>query len=201
MGKNRPFSMSQGTETADGGAGDARATVTPSLGGCAMIGDSPAGVEHRGHDLRVRLRGPASVCAVAFALLCVLGGCGGGGGGPVAQPPPACIPTDQGDCVTRAVFEQRADALVDGYEKEDGFRNQWGLAKIGAGRAYANIEVLKGAGVEPGAGVTIGFIDTGIDRDHPAFAGKMVTERLLPGAADETGSEPISHGTVVSHAI
>ena len=116
----------------------------------------------------------------------------------MAEPPPVCIPTHGGDCVTRAAFEQKAEALVDGYKREDGFRNQWGLAKIGAGRAYANIEVLKGAGVEPGTGVTIGFLDTGIDRDHPAFAGKTVTEHLLPGAADETGSDTVSHGTSVA---
>ena len=118
--------------------------------------------------------------------------------GPVTEPPAACIPTDGGDCVAPAVFEQRADALVGGHEREDGFGNQWGLAKTGAARAYANIEVLKGAGVEPGAGVTLGFIDTGIDRDHPAFAGKTVTERFLAGAADETGDDPLSHGTAVA---
>ncbi len=116
----------------------------------------------------------------------------------VPKPPPACIPTHGGDCVARAVFKQRAEALVDGYEREDGFRNQWGLKKIGAARAYANIEVLKGAGVEPGAGVTLGFLDTGIDRDHPAFAGKTVTEQFLPGAADETGGDEVSHGTAVA---
>ena len=142
------------------------------------------------------------VCSVAFALSSVLGGCGGDGvhgdGDPVAEPPPVCIPTHGGDCVTRAVFEQTADALVDGHEREDGFRNQWGLKKIDAGRAYANIEVLKGAGVEPGAGVTMGFLDTGIDRDHPAFAGKTVTEQFLPGATDETGSDTVSHGTAVA---
>ncbi len=88
--------------------------------------------------------------------------------------------------------------LVDGYEREDGFRNQWGLAKTGAARAYANIEVLKGAGVEPGAGVTIGFLDSGIDLEHPAFAGKTVTEQFLPGAADETGGDDVSHGTAVA---
>ncbi len=163
-----------------------------------MTGGAPVGVERRGHDPRVRLRGPALACSVGFALLSVVGGCGGSGGGSVAEPPTVCIPTHAGDCVTRAVFERTANALVDGYEREDGFRNQWGLAKTGAGRAYANIEVLKGAGVEPGAGVTIGFIDTGIDRDHPAFAGKTVTEYLLPGAAEETGSDTVSHGTSVA---
>ncbi len=119
-------------------------------------------------------------------------------GGPVTEPPAACVPTHGGDCVALAVFKQRADALVDDHEREDGFGNQWGLAKIGAARAYANIEVLRGAGVEPGAGVTIGFLDTGIDRDHPAFAGKTVTERFLPGAADETGDDDVSHGTAVA---
>ena len=162
-----------------------------------MIGDALPGHGHRGRHVRVRRRAPALACAAASALSCVLAGCGGSAGGPVAQAP-ACIPTHGGECVTPAVFEQTAAALAAGHERAGGFGNQWGLAKIGAGRAYANIEVLQGAGVEPGAGVTIGFIDTGIDRDHPAFAGKTVTERLLPGAADETGSEPISHGTAVA---
>ena len=190
--------MSQATERARGGAGDATTTFAPSPGGSAMIGNAPVGVGQRSHDPRVRLRGSALVCSVAFALLSVLGGCGGGGGGPAAQPPRVCIPTHGGDCVTRAVFERTADTLVDGYERKKGFRNQWGLAKIGAGRAYANIEVSKGAGAEPGGGVTIGFLDTGIDRNHPAFAGKTVTERFLPGAADETGSDTVSHGTSVA---
>ena len=163
-----------------------------------MIGDARVGDERRGHNLRVWLRSPALVCSVALAVSSVLGGCGEGGGGRVAEPPPVCIPTHGGDCVTREVFEQRADALVDGHEREDGFGNQWGLAKIDAGRAYANFEVLKGAGVEPGSGVTIGFLDTGIDRDHPAFAGKTVTEHFLPGAVDETGSDTVSHGTAVA---
>ena len=31
------------------------------------------------------------------------------------------------------------------------------------------------------------FLNTGIDRGHPSFAGKTVTETFLDGAVDETG--------------
>ena len=56
---------------------------------------------------------------------------------------------------------------------------------------------MKGQTAKPGAGVTIGFIDTGIDTDHPQFAGKTVTEVFLDGATNETGDE-FSHGTAVA---
>ena len=68
---------------------------------------------------------------------------------------------------------------------------------MNAGVAYANIELLKGEDAKPGSGVTIGFVDSGIDQDHPVFAGKTVTEEFLGGAADETG-ERRSHGTAVA---
>ena len=60
-----------------------------------------------------------------------------------------------------------------------------------------HVELLKGQTAKPGAGVTIGFIDTGIDTGHPAFAGKTVTEVFLRGAPDETGDK-FSHGTAVA---
>ena len=62
--------------------------------------------------------------------------------------------------------------------------------------AYANLEVLKGEDAKPGSGVTIGFIDTGIDQSHPMFAGKTFTEQNLSGG-DETGTR-FSHGTAVA---
>ena len=63
--------------------------------------------------------------------------------------------------------------------------------------AYGNRGLLKGKDAEPGSGVTIGFIDTGIDRRHPAFAGKTVSEEFLAGAIDEIGTR-FSHGTAVA---
>ena len=78
----------------------------------------------------------------------------------------------------------------------DGFRNQGGLGHIKADVAYGHLELLHGPDTEPGAGVTLGFIDTGIDLDHPMFAGKNVVEEFTPGAVDETGIDDFPHGTV-----
>ena len=49
------------------------------------------------------------------------------------------------------------------------FQNQWGLDAINAARAFANVELVEGVGTAPGEGVTVGFVDSGIDLDHPLF--------------------------------
>ena len=146
--------------------------------------------------------------AIVLAVLLVLSGCGGGGGGggsaprPVPEapdpPPPPCIRTHADGCLSGADFQIKVSTLAQEYRDDDvSFDNQWGLETINADGAYANVELLKGEDAKPGAGVTIGFIDTGIDPGHPAFAGKTVTEVFLDDASDETGAE-FSHGTAVA---
>ncbi len=87
------------------------------------------------------------------------------------------------------------------YAEHVQFEAQWGLGSISADRAYAHVELLEGADSAPGAGVTIGLIDTGIDRFHPLVAGSIVSEVLLEGAADETGITRSSHGTAVASIV
>ena len=62
--------------------------------------------------------------------------------------------------------------------------------------------MLEGEDEKPGAGVTIGFLDTGIDQDHPMFEGKTLNEVFLFGASDETingfDTGRYSHGTAVA---
>ena len=151
-------------------------------------------------------------------ILLILAGCGGGGGtavpppavptpavppqsgdGPPTVPPPAeCVPLHDGSCPPDDQIAARAKALAGEYAGHANYRNQWGLDSINAATAYGHLELLKGRSAEPGAGVTIGFIDSGIDTAHPAFAGKRVTERFLDGASDETGTDVFSHGTAVA---
>ena len=130
-------------------------------------------------------------------LVLALAGCGGGGSS-ARVPAPKCVPIHDGTCAPDGAVATRAEALAEEYGNHTNYRNQWGLDAVNAGRAYGNLELLEGPGTKPGAGVTIGFIDTGIDRDHEAFAGKTVTERLLGGATEETGKDHSSHGTAVA---
>ena len=172
----------------------------------------------------MRRSAPPRFLALAI-LACVIGACSSGSGAvrthppptPRAQPPPApaepppvpappvpppapdvCIPTHAGTCLADADFRIAVEALAERHRSRRGFANQWGLSHVRADYAYGHLGQLRGEAVAPGAGVTIGFIDSGIDRDHPDFAGNTVTEQFLAGAVDETGAERFSHGTAVA---
>lgn len=90
-----------------------------------------------------------------------------------------------------------AESQAHDYEDQDNFKNQWGLGAIRSDRAYAHLGLIKGEPVSPGSGVTLGFIDTGIDQTNPLFAGSTINEVYLSGASDETGDR-YSHGTSVA---
>ena len=143
--------------------------------------------------------------AVAAGLLVVLaglGGCASGSGSRAATPPPPpppapCIPTHAGECLPAPEFLSAADELAEEYRGDLNFDNQWGLDAIGAHRAYGHVSLLEGPEAAPGTGVTIGVIDSGIDAEHPIFAGKMIHQGFLFSAAPETG-ERFSHGTAVA---
>ena len=153
----------------------------------------------------------ASICAVLLCAMLILTNCGGGGSGgrpqaavtpetPQPQPPPptqACVPLHDGSCPSVDDFDSRARRLAGAYAVHRSFRNQPGLAAVGADRAYAHVELLKGENTSPGSGVTIGFMDSGIDASHRMFAGKAVTEVFLGGTPNETGAT-FSHGTAVA---
>ena len=100
-------------------------------------------------------------------------------------------------CLARAAFLRNVEAWSEDYRSVPGFANQWGLGAIRADRAYAHLHLLEGDGAAPGDGVVIGFIDTGIDEDHPSLAGADITETFRRGAVDETGNK-FSHGTAVA---
>ena len=112
---------------------------------------------------------------------------------------PGCIETREG-CLAVEAFDERTAALAEDARAQPNFPAQWGLAAINAHEAYAHLALAAGEDVEPGAGQTIGIVDTGIDEAHPLFYGKKVTEEFLENAVDETG-ERYSHGTAVASVL
>ncbi len=104
------------------------------------------------------------------------------------------------DCITQEQFLDERASIEAGYETAADYRNQWGLGAVRAGRAWAHLELRRGIGTVPGRGQTVGFIDDGIDTDHPLFSGRTVTEVSLSGATQETGGD-FSHGTAVAGVI
>ena len=86
------------------------------------------------------------------------------------------------------------------YARHEEFRNQYGLAQIGAHYAYA-----RGA---TGEGVTLGIVDSGVDPDHPKFAGKLEASHVGDydpdfGTCDEVAPDgtclsALGHGTLVA---
>ena len=103
-------------------------------------------------------------------------------------------------CVSPDKYREERETIELDHNGDEDFKNQWGLTAIRADRAYAQLELEHGVGTEPGAGQTVGVIDTGIDTEHPMFAGKTVTEHFFSGATDETG-DGVSHGTSVASVI
>ena len=141
------------------------------------------------------------IVLLLLLLLFALAGCGRFGLSGSA--PRECIPVHDGDCVEAEEFKEAAAKAAEPAREDPNFRNQWGLTHINADEAYGNLNLLEGPDAEPGDGVTIGILDTGVDLEHPSIAGngnRTVTEIFTPGAVDETLAEEdlLSHGTAVA---
>ncbi|MDE0054092.1 MAG: S8 family serine peptidase [Gammaproteobacteria bacterium] len=154
--------------------------------------------------------------ALAGAGLLILTSCGGGGGaGPGPDASPAedvaedpimdrCqVETVEG-CLSMDTYRTRVESAAGDIASTPAFEDRWSLAAIGLPEAWAHLRTVRGV-ERPGAGVTVGVIDTGIDLAHNTFvegatAGE-VTEEFFLGAVDETGLEDFSHGTAVASVI
>ena len=112
-------------------------------------------------------------------------------------PDDTCVTIHTGECVPSPQFNAMATELAEDYAADRNFEAQWGLHAINAHVAYGHVNLLEGPDVAPGAGVTIGVIDTGIDAEHPIFEGKTIHQEFLFGAVGDTGEEG-SHGTAVA---
>jgi subtilisin family serine protease len=82
-----------------------------------------------------------------------------------------------------------------GASNDPSFKDQWGLARIGAEAAWSRTT---------GAGIRIGIVDTGVDLEHEDLAGKIVASASCVGANGDptkckgTAQDDQGHGTHVS---
>ncbi len=118
---------------------------------------------------------------------------------PVRPPGQACFPTAAFGCLTPSEYQRQQARIARGHESEADFSRQWALGAINAAEAYAHLELARGGSALPGAGVTVGLLDSGIDLEHPLFTGN-VSEEFLLSAEDEIGDRD-SHGTAVASVI
>src|SRR5438445_8121135 len=78
------------------------------------------------------------------------------------------------------------------------FKNQWGLARIGAEKAWARTT---------GAGVRIGIVDTGVDLGHEDLAGRVAESISCIGSGGDaakcrgSAQDDQGHGTHVSGIV
>ena len=82
-----------------------------------------------------------------------------------------------------------------GASNDPSFKNQWGLVRIGAEKAWTRTT---------GAGVRIGIVDTGVDLNHEDLAGKVVDSISCVGSGGDaakckgSAQDDQGHGTHVS---
>ncbi len=120
------------------------------------------------------LRAGLAACVLALAA------CGGGGGGRRADPPPTAPPPTA----------PPADPVV--YPPNPAYSQH--LAVTNAEQAHA-------AGLT-GEGVRIGIVDSGVNRRHPALAGRVVANLNYVDANtnDLSVDDVVGHGTAVAQA-
>lgn len=122
---------------------------------------------------------------LAGSLGLVLSACGGGGGGTRPDPPPASLPP----APAPAPVPAPAPAPAPSYPQP----------AFDAHLALTGAQAARDAGLS-GAGVAIGIVDSGVNRQHPALAGRVGVNftYVNPVTNNLRVDDVVGHGTVVA---
>ena len=106
-------------------------------------------------------------------------------------------------CYSASEYRKELEGTATDIRSSPSFEDRWGLEAIKLAEAWAHLRLVRGS-EQPGLGVTVGVLDTGIDLSHPTFSegaeAGAVTEEFILDATDEAGVE-FSHGTGVASII
>ena len=137
-----------------------------------------------------------------FALLPVaiataLAACGGGGGGTVRSDPPPVTPTGPG--FTPTVANDSTLVASPPSVPSLGAPVTFTDPAINKHLSLTNAAGALGAGLK-GQGVTIGFVDSGVNRNHPALSGRVTSSfiHVDPNTNNTSVDDVVGHGTTVA---
>lgn len=134
-------------------------------------------------------------CAIALALTA----CGGGGGGSNVRPSPPPV-TPSGPGFTPTVANDSTLTQVNPPTIPTvGAPVTWTAANVNRHLSLTNAGGALGAGLR-GQGVTIGFVDSGVNRSHPTLTGRVTRNFIHVSSPpnDTSVDDKVGHGTTVA---
>ena len=137
-------------------------------------------------------------CAIALALAA----CGGGSGGAVRSTPPPINPPPAGGNglgFTPTVANDSTIVVNPPAVPTLGAPVTWVASSINRHLSLTNAGGALGAGLK-GQGVTIGFVDSGVSRDHPTLSGRVTRSFIHVSSPPNNTSidDVVGHGTTVA---
>lgn len=135
-----------------------------------------------------------------FATALALAACGGGGGGGNVRPSPPPPATPAGPGFTPTVANDNTLTQVNPPAiPTRGEPVSWTAANINRHLSLTNAGGALGAGLK-GQGVTIGFVDSGVNRSHPTLTGRVTRSFIHVSSPpnDTSVDDKVGHGTTVA---
>ncbi len=143
-------------------------------------------------------RRPVINALLPTAIALALAACGGGGGGGNVRPtPPPTTPSSPG--FTPTVANDASIVVNPPSIPTQGAAVTWSAASLNRHLSLTNAGGALGAGLK-GQGVTIGFVDSGVNRSHPTLAGRVARNFVHVSSPpnDTSVDDKVGHGTTVA---